>query len=198
MRLMKIECAYDAVVKIADLKPYPKNPNRHSPEQITRLAKILDYQGWRYPVKVSKLSGFVTSGHGRIEAAKANGWLEVPVNYQAYVDEEQEYADIVADNSIAEWAQLDFASINSELENLGPDFDLEMLGLKDFMLEPADKLDPDKEWEGLPEFEAPEQQSKMIIIIEDESRKLEFLKLLGISDYKKHKEQLWSMRWPQK
>lgn len=195
---MKVHCAHDALVKIDDLKLFPKNPNKHSEEQIQRLAKILEYQGWRYPVKVSKLSGFVTSGHGRILAAKANGWHSVPVNYQPYDNTEQEYADVVADNSIASWAELEYGLVNSELENLGPDFDLEMLGLKGFMLEPADKLDPDKEWEGLPEFEAPEQQSKMIIIIEDESRKLEFLKLLGISDYKKHKEQLWSMRWPQK
>lgn len=123
---MKVHCAHDKLVSLKDLKAFPKNPNRHSPEQIDRLAKILEYQGWRYPVKVSKLSGFVTSGHGRIMAAEKLGWKKVPVNYQEYKDEEQEYADVVADNAIADWSELDLGAVNTELGNLGPDFDLEM------------------------------------------------------------------------
>jgi hypothetical protein len=137
---MKIHCLYDKLVKLKDLKPHPKNRNKHGADQIARLAKILDYQGWRYPVKVSKLSGHVTSGHGRIMAAELNKWDKIPVNFQDYENEEQEYADVQADNAIASWAELDMAGINGDLENLGPDFDLEMLGIKDFVLEPADKF----------------------------------------------------------
>src|ERR1035437_288360 len=94
---MKVMCAHDKMVKVADLKPHPKNRNKHPEGQIKRLAEILDYQGWRYPVKVSKLSGFVTAGHGRIDAAKLNGWENVPVNFQDYESDEQEYADVQAD-----------------------------------------------------------------------------------------------------
>lgn len=139
MKEPKIHCLYDKLVDIKKLIPHPKNPNRHSNEQIERLAKILEYQGFRYPIKVSKLSGFITSGHGRISASKLNEWKKVPVVYQDYENEEQEFADIVSDNSIAAWAELDLSAINSELENLGPDFDLEMLGLKDFSLDPAER-----------------------------------------------------------
>ncbi len=135
---MKINCLHDGLKNIVDLKPNPKNMNKHPAEQIARLAKILEYQGWRYPVKVSKQSGFVTSGHGRIEAAKLNGWTQVPVNFQDYDDEDQEYADLVADNSIASWAELDLSLINLEIQNLGPDFDIEMLGLKDFKIDIAE------------------------------------------------------------
>ncbi len=147
---MKIHCLYDGLVKLKDLKPHPKNRNKHGADQIARLAKILDYQGWRYPVKVSKLSGHVTSGHGRIMAAEVNKWDEVPVNFQDYENEEQEYADVQADNAIASWAELDMAGINADLESLGPDFDLEMLGIKDFELEPADKY-ADKDADETPE-----------------------------------------------
>src|ERR1700677_2794868 len=98
---MKVRCTYDKLVSISDLRLHPKNPNTHSKDQIQRLAQILDYQGFRYPIKVSRLSGFVTSGHGRIAAAILNDWKEVPVNFQEYESEEQEYADLVADNSIA-------------------------------------------------------------------------------------------------
>lgn len=147
---MNIHCLYDLLVGIPALKPHPKNRNKHPEDQIKRLARILEYQGWRYPVKVSKQSGFITSGHGRILAAKLNGWSEVPVNLQDYENEEQEYADVQADNAIASWAELDLAGINADLENLGPDFDIAMLGLKNFMLEPADKYG-DQDADAIPE-----------------------------------------------
>ena len=130
----KTHCLYDEMVPVGELKPHPKNRNKHPDEQIARLAGILKYQGFRYPVKVSKRTGFVTSGHGRILAAKANGWAMVPVNFQDYDSEEMEYADVQADNAIASWAELDLSGINSDLTDLGPDLDLNMLGLKEFTL----------------------------------------------------------------
>lgn len=142
---MKIHCLYDDLVDLDNLKPHPKNRNKHPEDQIKRLAQILLYQGWRYPVKVSKLSGHVTSGHGRIEAAKVNGWKNVPVNFQEYENENQEYADVQADNAIASWSELDFSAINTDLGDLGPDFDIDLLGIKNFEIEVADKFqgDPD-------------------------------------------------------
>jgi hypothetical protein len=145
---MNVRCAHDELVAISSLKAHPQNRNSHPQDQIERLARILAYQGWRYPVKVSKRSGFVTSGHGRIEAAKENGWNDVPVNYQDYDNEEQEYADVQADNAIASWSELDLSEINADLGNLGPDFDIDMLGIKNFVLEPADKSNDDSSGAG--------------------------------------------------
>lgn len=135
---MKIHCAHDKVVAIDKLNPHPKNNNKHPEDQIKRLAKILDYQGWRYPIKVSKQTGFITSGHARLEAAKLNGWKKVPVNIQEYESEEQEYADLTADNAIASWSELDLSAINAEIGALGPDFDIALLGIKDFALDISD------------------------------------------------------------
>lgn len=123
------------MVPVSKLKPHPKNRNTHPKEQIKRLAKILEYQGWRYAVKVSTLSGFVTSGHGRIEAAKLLGWEKVPVVFQEYEDEKQEYADVQADNAIASWSELDLDAINEDIEELGKKFDLDFLGLRDLEFE---------------------------------------------------------------
>ena len=142
---MQVNCLYDKLVPISELKPHPKNRNAHPQDQIERLAMILKYQGWRYPIKVSKQSGFITSGHGRLEAAIENGWPEVPVNYQDYENETQEYADLQADNAIASWSDLDLSKINTDLSDLGPDFDLDMLGIKDFVLETADKFHSDED-----------------------------------------------------
>lgn len=142
---MIVHCKYDELVNPSDLKPHPKNRNKHPKDQIKRLAEILEYQGWRYPIKVSKRSGLVTSGHGRIQAAKVNNWEQVPVNYQDYESDEQEYADVQADNAIASWAELDLSSINTDLEDLGPDFNVDFLGIRDFTIEPADKYKTDED-----------------------------------------------------
>lgn len=148
---MIVHCLYDKLVSTSELAPHPKNRNKHPDEQIERLAKVLKYQGWRYPVKVSKLSGFITSGHGRLLAARLNGWKEVPVNFQDYEDEAQEYADVQADNAIASWAELDLAGINSDIGDLGPDFDIDLLGIEDFTLEIAEKLEPQCDEDDIPE-----------------------------------------------
>lgn len=134
-----IHCLYDQLSDPSDLSPHPKNRNKHSQEQIQRLAQILKYQGWRYPIKVSKRSGYITAGHGRLEAALVNGWKEVPVNIQPYESDEQEYADLQADNAIASWTELDLSGIHLDLGSLGPDFNIDLLGIKDLVLDPSEK-----------------------------------------------------------
>lgn len=140
-----VHCAHDSMVLLSELKPHPDNHNKHSDEQIERLAKILQYQGWRYPIKVSNRSGFITSGHGRLAAAKRNKWEAVPVNFQDYESDEQEYADVQSDNAIASWAELDLSGINADIGDLGPDFDIDLLGIKGFEIEVADKFNGDED-----------------------------------------------------
>jgi len=141
---------FDEMVALADLKPHPKNRNTHTDAQIKRLAKILKYQGVRRPINVSRQSGFITTGHGKRLAMLEAGWTHGPVNYQDYEDSTQEYADVQADNAIAEWAELDLKGINQDLPDFGPELDIEMLGIKDFVLEPAEKY-ADKDADAIPE-----------------------------------------------
>ena len=142
---MNVRCLHDKLVPASELMPHPKNRNTHPDDQIDRLAKILQYQGWRYPIKVSKRSGFITSGHGRLLAAHKLKWDKVPVNFQDYESDEQEYADVQADNAIASWSELDLSGINSDIGDLGPDFNLDLLGIKDFTLDIGEKFEMEDE-----------------------------------------------------
>ena len=105
-------CAHDAIVAIEKLIPNPKNPNTHPDAQIQALGRIIRLTGWRAPITVSKRSGFIVKGHGRLAAAKLEGLTEVPVDYQNYTNEAEEYADLVADNRIAELAEIDLSLIH--------------------------------------------------------------------------------------
>lgn len=102
-----IYCAFDEVVEVGQVKPNPSNPNNHPTDQIELLAKIIQAQGWRAPVTVSTRSGLVVRGHGRLMAAIHAGLSHVPVDYQHYDSEEAETADLIADNRIAELAEVD-------------------------------------------------------------------------------------------
>lgn len=133
-----IHCLYDELKDPRELLPHSKNRNKHPEDQIERLAQILDYQGWRYPIKISKRSGQITSGHGRVQAALLRNWRQIPVVYQDYLDEDQEKLDIISDNAIASWAELDLTQINADLADIGP-IDIDLMGIKDFHVEPADK-----------------------------------------------------------
>ena len=112
-------CAHDAIVDVAKLVPNPKNPNQHPDSQIQLLGRIIRQTGWRQPITVSKRSGFIVKGHGRLSAALLEGIKEAPVDYQNYTNDAEEYADLVADNRIAELAETDnrlLADIFAEID----------------------------------------------------------------------------------
>ena len=113
-----VHCRGCEIVDLADLRPYPGNPNRHPDEQVALLARIIRARGWRHPVIVSTFSGLVVAGHGRIEAARLLGVATVPVERQRFnsADEEREF--LLSDNRLAELAERDNALVKDLLEQL--------------------------------------------------------------------------------
>jgi len=135
---MQVHCAHTQITDVDLLVPHPRNPNKHTEEQIKLLAKIMKHQGWRHPITVSTRSGFIVAGHGRLMAARLNGWSHAPVDMQQFESEADEYAHMVADNKIAELSDVDLSMVNTDVMDLGPDFDLDLLGIPDFVIEPAE------------------------------------------------------------
>lgn len=115
---MTIHCSHDQLVPVSDLKPHPKNPNTHSAAQIAALAAVIEGNGWRAPITVSNRSGFITRGHGRLEAAILLGVEQVPVDFQDYASEQDELADMVADNRLSELCEIDQARLVDVLKEL--------------------------------------------------------------------------------
>lgn len=122
-------CAFDEIVPIEKLVPNPRNPNQHPQSQIAILAKVIAHQGWRSPIVVSSRSGFIVAGHGRYQAALALGLSQVPVDYQDFATDADEYAHLIADNRIAELAEADESGLREILGELkASDFDMEITG----------------------------------------------------------------------
>lgn len=133
----KVRCAKSKLVAIDEVKPHPENPNTHPARQIELLCKIIRAQGWRAPIVVSNRSGYIVAGHARLLAAQDLKLEKVPVDFQDFESEADEYAHLVADNRIAEIAELDFEGIASILKKLdGDGADLDLTGFVDFEREP--------------------------------------------------------------
>ena len=139
-----VHCAHVCMRPIESVKPNTRNPNRHPKRQIELLAKIIATQGWRAPITVSKRSGLVVRGHGRLEAAQLLGLTSVPVDEQDYASDADELSDLLADNKIAELAMIDTDAFDAILKDLAttPDFDWEMCGLDSVMEKPRADVEP--------------------------------------------------------
>lgn len=155
---IEVWCAYDKLVKIDELLAHPKNPNTHPQNQIKLLAQNIRYHGWRHAIVVSKLSGYIVAGHGRLEAAKELGVSIVPVEYQDFATEDNELAVLVGDNRLAELSSLDTNSLQDIVDQFKEnDFDTILAGYEPADLESLlEEKKPDFDEDGEKELEQSE------------------------------------------
>jgi len=143
----KVMCTSHKLVLIYKVKPNPKNPNKHSDEQINLLAKVIEKTGFRNPIVVSKRSGYIVKGHARFLAAKKLEGKYVPVDYQEYESEVEEYQDMVADNKLSDLSEVDEQLVFDTIKEMEFGFTKEFLDLVDFKSDEIDSftLDPLKD-----------------------------------------------------
>ena len=105
----------------------------------------------------------IVRGHGRLMAAKRLGMREVPIDFQDYENEADEYADLIADNRLAELAETDnrmLLDLIEVIDHLGGGLTLtayseeeltqminRMAGADDFVGEGEDDIPPPAEGE---------------------------------------------------
>ena len=116
------------LVDIDKLIPYVNNARTHSTEQINKIRASLREFGFINPVIIDKDYNII-AGHGRVQAAKAEGIKEVPCVLVDYLTEAQKKAYIIADNRMALDAGWDEELLKVELESLESEaFDLSLTG----------------------------------------------------------------------
>lgn len=116
--------------QISELKPYANNPRTHTLEDIKQIASSMREWGWTIPVLIDE-DNMILAGHGRVEAAKRNGYREVPVIVARGWTDAQKRAYVIADNRLTENGGWNKELLGGELTDLKLDFDLDLLGFTD-------------------------------------------------------------------
>ncbi len=131
---------------IESLKPYVNNARTHSPAQIKQLRRSLREFGFVSPVLITA-AGDVIAGHGRIEAARAEGISKIPCVLVEHLTDDQRRAYILADNRLAEAAGWDEGIVSAELLALrDAGFDLTLTGFSpsDILLTSTEEVEEDE------------------------------------------------------
>jgi hypothetical protein len=149
---------------------------------------------------------YVVKGHGRLEAIKLLGWDKCAVDYQQYESDLEELNDRIADNEIARYSEFDAFGFVEDLKLLESDLsniDYEEFGKIDFNTDflstntgqPIDNFDPNKEWNGMPEFEQPDKSFFKHVIVHFKNKESfdDFFEVIGIS----HTDKTKSIWYPQ-
>ena len=92
-------------MKLSDIKPNPKNPRLHPPEQIERLGHIIETYDYIRNIVVNA-DGYLIAGHGVLASLKEQGYTEADV-VQVNFPPEKADAFMIADNKIAEMSDWD-------------------------------------------------------------------------------------------
>jgi DNA modification methylase len=134
---------------ISDLVPDPRNARTHPKRQIEQLKKSIEAFGFTNPI-LADPEGHIIAGHGRLQAARALGFSEVPTIILSGLSDTQKRALRIADNKIALNAGWDLEILQQELGELASldvDIDATLTGFStgeiDVILSSAD--DPDDE-----------------------------------------------------
>lgn len=121
-------------VKIGVLRPDPENPMRHNDAHIQRLVGSIQTDGFIQPIAVSIPDMTIIAGHGRVEAARAAGFDEVPaVLIDDYDRTKRRLALINTNGTYGEFEDDDLRNLLRNLANDGVDLDL--TGLEPYKLD---------------------------------------------------------------
>lgn len=122
----------DKVVQypIDELRPYGRNNRVHTKKSIAKLKASIAQFGFVFPILVDG-TGTIIAGHGRWEAARANGLKTVPVVVADHLSDAEVRALRIADNKLAELSDWNEEALRIEFNGL---LDLGLDGELDFDL----------------------------------------------------------------
>jgi hypothetical protein len=171
----RIEWPADAVERrpLAELFPYARNARTHSDAQVAQIAASIREWGWTIPVLVDE-AGELIAGHGRVLAARQLNIETVPVMTARGWSEAKIRAYRIADNKLglnSGWDNELLALELADLRDLGAAVDL--TGFAAFELESLlgeGVADPDRQWNGMPEFGNEDQTAFQSVVVHFKDR----------------------------
>lgn len=184
------------MVLINELKPHPRNYVKHPEDQIEHIAKSLQQHGLYRNIVIAQ-DNTILAGHGVVQAAQSLGYEEISVvRLDIAPDSPAALKVLTGDNEIRHLAEIDDRALTEILRDvkdsdidglLGTGFDEMMLANLVLITRPKSEIedfDRAAEWIGLPDFKAGEEPYRIVISMETEELRDEFMKKLGVKTYR--------------
>lgn len=114
----------------ATLKPNPKSPRKHSPQQIRKIAKSIEAFGLIVPIVIG-CDDMIYGGHACVDAAIKLGMPEVPIVRADHLSKHELNVLMLALNKLPElssWDENKLGDLFLELSNPEFDLDIELTG----------------------------------------------------------------------
>ncbi len=122
------------VIPLADITANPRNPRRHSSQQIELIAENIIAFGFTQPILIDERS-MILAGHARVAAARSLRLDNIPTVRLASLTPSEKQALAIADNKLAELAEWDIEILTEELSIMFDpassfDFDPRIIGFE--------------------------------------------------------------------
>lgn len=195
------------VVKLATLKPHPRNYREHPEDQREHIKASIKTYGIYRNIVVAE-DNTILAGHGVVEAAREMGLDSVPVIRLALAPDDPKALKLIAsDNEISNLAIVDDRALTELLREvahldedglLGSGYNADQLAALAMVTRPKHEIeneDAAKEWLGMPDYDyAAGAPTKIIMSFETESDRQDFAQRLGIAISERTKSLWWPPR----
>lgn len=163
---------------IQRVKVYENNP-RQNEAAVAAVARSIKNFGFQQPLVVDQ-KGVLIVGHTRLKSAQKLKLKTVPV-VVADISPIKAKQYRIADNKIHEFSQWNMELLELEIK------EIELQGVKMDWLDidvnkvPVESVNPNKEWEGMPEFDQKEKGAEFSVLVNFKKKKNmeDFAELLG-------------------
>lgn len=191
-------------VRIADLKPHPRNYRTHPEDQIEHLIRSLEENGVYRNIVISR-DNTILAGHGVVKAAQRIGREEIEAHRLDLDSDDPGALKVLAgDNEVDHLGVVDDRALTEILKEindidtlLGTGYDEQMLSNLVMVTRPASEIrdhDEAAHWVGLPDYEPQVEPLKVIVSFDSEEDRENFARKLGVTLRGSGKTS--SMWWP--
>lgn len=193
-------------VRIADLKPHPRNYRTHPEDQIEHLITSLEENGVYRNIVISR-DNTILAGHGVVEAAQRIGREEIEAHRLDLDSDDPGALKVLAgDNEVDHLGVVDDRALTEILKEindidglLGTGYDEQMLANLAYITRPASEIrdhDAAAHWVGMPEYDNGESlKVQLTISFLNEADRERFARSINLRIDKKQRE-TWTTRWP--
>lgn len=147
--MMKKQKLKIELLPITALEEYENNTRQHTAIDIDAIKDSIEAFGFNDPIGIWSEKNIIVEGHGRLAAAKALDFEDVPCIRLDHLTDEERRAYAIAHNKTAELSQWNFEKLDLELAGI-KSIDMSRFGFSVI----DEEVDPDEVIEDIPPEEA--------------------------------------------